>query len=236
MISLRSALGILPAVLLLAGCSTVKVSDREEYSGPSFHRPGRILVFDFVTTPSQLPSWADASAARNLPQASEDADDLAAGKKLGAQVAAELVKKINEMGLTAVRANDHPGPVENDLAILGFFTSIDKGSAVERVALGFGKGSAQVNAHVQGYRATAGGMQLLGSGVVDSGGSGKSPGLVVPALVTIATANPIGLVVGGAIKAEGEVSGRSTDEGSAERMAGEIAKELKPKFEEQGWI
>ena len=47
---------------------------------------------------------------------------------------------------------------------------------------------------------------------------------------------PIGLVVGGAVKAEGEVSGRTTDVGSAERISDEIAKVLKPKFEEEGWL
>ncbi len=62
------------------------------------------------------------------------------------------------------------------------------------------------------------------------------PGLVVPTIVTIATANPIGLVVGGAVKAEGEISGRSGAKGDAERIANEIAKVLKQRFEEQGWI
>ena len=79
-------------------------------------------------------------------------------------------------------------------------------------------------------------MQRLGGGDVGSGGAGKSPGMVVPALVTVATHNPIGLVVSGAVKAEGEVSGRTTDEGSGKRVADEISKHLKGLFERQGWI
>ena len=67
-------------------------------------------------------------------------------------------------------------------------------------------------------------------------GGRHTPGLVVPALVTVVTANPIGLVVGGAVKAEGEVSGRTTDVGSAERIADEIAKHLQIQFQKQGWI
>jgi hypothetical protein len=54
--------------------------------------------------------------------------------------------------------------------------------------------------------------------------------------VTVATANPIGLVVGGAIKASGEISGRDTIEGAAERTASQIATELKAGFAKQGWI
>jgi hypothetical protein len=82
---------------------------------------------------------------------------------------------------------------------------------------------------------TEDGMVRLGAGNVSSGG-GKGPGLVVPAIVTVATANPIGLAVGGAIKAEGELSGRTTDKGSAKRVADEIAKVLKARFQDQGWI
>lgn len=228
---------VLLAVLLLAGCaSSIKTSDREQYEGPELPRPARILVYDFAASPSDIPAWSDARNAYAQAGASMDANDLDAGRKLGADVAKELAKKINAMGMTAVRAQDQPGPQLNDIAIIGYFSSIHAGSAAERVVIGFGKGAAEVKAHVEGYHMAVQGMQRLGSGTIDSGGAGKSPGLVVPALVTVATHNPIGLVVGGAVKAEGEVSGRSTVEGSAERIADEIAKELKPKFEEQGWL
>jgi uncharacterized membrane protein len=79
-------------------------------------------------------------------------------------------------------------------------------------------------------------MERLGGGTVDSGGAGKAPGLAVSALVTVVTKNPIGLAIGTAAKAEGEISGRTTDVGSAERIADEVAKALKLKFEQQGWI
>ena len=107
---------------------------------------------------------------------------------------------------------------------------------MERVVVGFGTGTAEVKTHVDGYRMTEAGMQRLGGGDVSSGGAGKSPGMLVPALVTVATHNPVGLVVGGAVKAEGEVSGRTTDEGSAKRIADEISKHLKDLFERQSWI
>jgi hypothetical protein len=233
---MRATVGMLLVSLLSAGCSTVKVSDRDEYQGPEIPRPARILVYDFAVTPADLPAWSDARSRFPSTGATASADEIAAGRKLGAETAKELVEKIDKMGMVAVRAQGQPAPELNDLALVGYFTSIDKGSAAERVLVGFGKGSAQVNAHVEGYRMTSNGMQRLGGGTVDSGGSGKSPGLIVPALVTVATDNPVGLVVGGAVKAEGEISGRTTDEGSAERIADEVAKILKTKFQAQGWI
>jgi hypothetical protein len=62
------------------------------------------------------------------------------------------------------------------------------------------------------------------------------PGVVVPLAVTIATANPIGLIVGGAMKVGGEVTGSSTIEGSAKRTAKKISEELRGAFERQGWL
>jgi hypothetical protein len=79
-------------------------------------------------------------------------------------------------------------------------------------------------------------MHLLGSAQLESGGGGKSPGVVVPIIVTAATANPIGLIVGGAAKAQGELSGRTTIEGTAKRTADVIAEELRKAFRKQGWI
>jgi hypothetical protein len=82
---------------------------------------------------------------------------------------------------------------------------------------------------------TAHGLRRVGGGTVDSAG-GKGPGLGVPLIVTVATANPIGLVVGGAMKAEGEISGRTKVEGAARRTADAISERLKSRFEHEGWL
>ncbi len=88
---------------------------------------------------------------------------------------------------------------------------------------------------VEGYVMTDQGLRELGSREIDAGG-GKTPGVMVPLAVTIATANPIGLIVGGAMKVTGEATGSSTIEGSAKRTAKEIADELREAFERQGWL
>jgi hypothetical protein len=82
---------------------------------------------------------------------------------------------------------------------------------------------------------TQSGLRKLGSGEIDSGG-GKTPGLLLPIAVTVATANPVGILVGGAVKASGELSGRNTIEGAADRTATQIASELQTAFKKQGWI
>ena len=92
-----------------------------------------------------------------------------------------------------------------------------------------------MKAVVTGYRATPQGLRALGSGEVEAG-SGKLPGGAVPLVITVATANPLGLAVAGAAKTYGEVSGSETIEGAARRTAREIAEKIQLTAERQGWI
>jgi hypothetical protein len=101
--------------------------------------------------------------------------------------------------------------------------------------LGFGSGAAEVTSRVEGYLATKDGMRKLGSGGATSG-AGKSPGTVVPIIVTVVTKNPIGLLVTTPIKVGSEMAGKGQIEDVGERMADKIADELEIKFQEQGWI
>jgi hypothetical protein len=73
------------------------------------------------------------------------------------------------------------------------------------------------------------------AGQLESGGD-KSPGLIVPLAVLAATANPIGLIVMGTAKVEGEMTGRTKIEGAAKRTAEAIGKELRIRFKEEGLI
>ena len=101
--------------------------------------------------------------------------------------------------------------------------------------LGFGSGVAELWTAVEAYRMTPGGLRHLAGGTTDSSG-GKTPGLVMPLAVAAATANPLGLVVVGAMKVRGERTGSNTIEGAAERTADEIAARLEEGARKQGWI
>jgi hypothetical protein len=146
-----------------------------------------------------------------------------------------LVARIEEMGLSAERATDQSVPHLGDLVIVGYLSSVDEGGGFKRVVVGFGSGSAEVTSQVEGYLVTESGMRKLGSGQASSS-AGKSPGAVVPVIVTIVTANPIGLLVTLPIKVGSEMTGRSTIEGVGKKMADKIADVLEAKFKEQGWF
>jgi len=106
---------------------------------------------------------------------------------------------------------------------------------VKRMVIGFGAGTAEMDTVVEGYVMTPQGLRKLGSGTLTSSGN-KSPGLIVPAAVAIAAANPIGLIVVGGAKIYGAASGRTGLEGRAKSTADEIVAQLKIRFQERGWI
>jgi hypothetical protein len=137
--------------------------------------------------------------------------------------------------LPAVRASSGTKPRINDLVIRGYLLSIDEGDATKRVAIGFGSGASELMAAVEGFEVTAQGLRKLGSGSVDSGGS-SSPGAALGVVGTVATANPVGLIVSTGVKVQGEYSGSSKIEGRAQAAAKEIADKIRPKFQKQGWI
>jgi len=223
------------SLLLAAGCASIKITDRDEYKGAKLARPDRILVHDFAATIDDLPAWSEAAKVHAGDPARPSAEELEIGRKLGSQMAYVLVGRIREMGLNAERVVRGSQARDGDIAIVGYLTSLDEGSGVKRVMLGFGSGAAEVTSQVEGYLATKDGMRKLGSGGATSG-AGKSPGTVVPIIVTVVTKNPIGLLVTTPIKIGGEMAGKGQIEDVGEKMADKIADELEKKFQEQGWI
>jgi hypothetical protein len=158
-----------------------------------------------------------------------------AGRQLGALIAKDLVADIQAMGLSAVEAAPGSSPQVGDGVIRGYLVSVEGGSSVKRFAIGFGSGTSEMDTVVEGYLMTPQGLRRLGSGTLSSSG-GKTPGIFVPAAVAIASGNPIGLIVVGGMKIYGEASGKNKLEGRARATADAIAKELKIRFQDRGWI
>lgn len=221
------------ALLLISGCAKTTVTDRQYYEGPRLARPGRVIVYDFAASAADLPAGYNLAVA--APNAEQSSDDLSLGRKLGAEIAKDLVAEIQDMGLPAVQAAGQPPPQVNDIAIVGYFVSVDSGNIAKRFVLGFGSGAPELATVVEVYVQTTTGLRRLGSAELNSAGS-KGPGTALPLAVAVASGNPIGLIVSSAAKVEGEVSGRTTIEGSAKRTAKEIAEQLKAGAQRQGWI
>jgi hypothetical protein len=175
------------------------------------------------------------AGATGLDTTPQTAEQIATGRELGAGIAAQLLDQIRAMGMPAMQALPGTRPMVNDLVIRGYLLSVKEGNAAKRVAIDFGSGASELHTLVEGFQMTAQGPRKLGSGTVDSGGS-KSPGAALGVATFLASGNPVGLIVGSAMKVHGEASGKSKIEGRADATAKEIADVLKKRFQEQGWI
>jgi hypothetical protein len=224
----------LVAVVVVGGCASTKVSDREILVTEKAPRPDHILIYDFAATPADVPAdspLADAATAQT-PQTPEQ---IELGRRVGTEIATQLAERVRRMGLPAERASRQSAPQINDIVIRGYILSVSEGSAAKRVAIGFGAGASELSVAVEGYQMTAQGLRRLGSGTGTAGGS-KTPGGAAPAGVALATGNPIGLVVSTGIKGYDEISGSARTGGRIEQIVTEIAKQMEPRFRDQGWI
>jgi len=152
----------------LAGCASTNVTQSQDNSGERIARPNRIIVHDFAATAADIPAWSAATSQHAEPSTPQTAEAIETGRKLGAEVANRLVIEIRDMGLQAVRASGQPAPNVGDIVIIGYFESIDEGSAAKRMAIGFGSGGAELKTQVEGYLQTDQGLRKLGSREIDS--------------------------------------------------------------------
>ena len=235
MMSRNRTLPLVFALVLVAGCASTSVTQSTPMAQPGLARPNRIWVYNFIANAADMPS--DSSIRNQISPSStpQTPDQIQEGRRLGAIIAQDLVADINAMGLNAVQAGYGASPQVGDGVIRGYLVSTEGGSAVQRFVIGFGAGTSEMDTVVEGYAVTPQGWRKLGEGTLSSSGN-KTPGMVVPAAVAIASGNPIGLIVVGGLKVYGEASGRNTLEGRAQATADAIAQELKVRFQARGWI
>ena len=234
-LKLSAFVACLFVALFVTGCASTSVTNQQQLVTGQIPKPGNIWVYDFAATASDLPAESALAGQPDLDTTPQTAQQIAEGRKLGAQIATELVTQINQLGMPATVASSETKPQINDLVIRGYLLSINEGSAVKRVAIGFGSGASDLKTAVEGFQMTANGLRKVGSGDVNAGG-GKTPGAALGLITLAATDNPAGLIISSGVKVYGEESGSSKVEGRAKATAKEIADQLKIRFQEQGWI
>ena len=222
-------------LLMLAGCASTNVTDQTPMTHPGIAKPNQIWVYDFVARQSDMPADSSIGGSVSAPSTPPTPEQEQEAKQYGALIATQLVADIQAMGMPAIHAGPASVPQVGDGVIRGYLVSVEGGSAAKRFVVGFGAGSSEMDTVVEGYAVTPQGWKKMGSGTLTASGN-KGPGMVVPAAVAIATANPVGLIVVGGAKIYGEASGRNTLEGRAKSTADAIAEQLKIRFQDRGWI
>jgi len=226
------------AMFVVAGCASTNVTQQTPMSNPGLAKPNQIWIYNFIASPADMPADSSIAGSVSAPSTPPTREQIEQGRKLGALIAQDLVVDINAMGLTAVQAGPGASPQVGDGVIRGYLVSVQgggTGSMVKRFVIGFGSGTSEMDTVVEGFAVTPQGLRKLGSGTLSSSGS-KTPGMVAPAAMAIATGSPIGLIVVGGLKVYGEASGKNTLEGRAKATADAISEQLKIRFQDRGWV
>ena len=131
----------LVAIFLLTGCASTKVSDRETLYSGKLPRPGQIIIYDFVATPDGIIPDSALANQNVIPTIPPSPEQAALDRQLGMQIAQELAQEIRQWDFPVSGRLRASTAQINDIMFHGYLLTIDKGSAVERVAIGVRCGS-----------------------------------------------------------------------------------------------
>ncbi len=247
----RVAIAALLFASISIGCAKVTVKTQQSYAeDEQLPKPDRIVVYDFAATHEDVPADDPMSGFYAKPARSLTANEISIGRKLGSEMAEELVKEINRLGMPAEHLKGGALPETGDLVIRGAFVTIDPGDRLKRMLIGFGAGAGELKTFVEVYRLTAEGPRPLVTEEIKATG-GRMPGMLVSIAAAIA-AGPAGLSVGAAAAAgpgaaagqaaavSGSVNvakeiGPESLGAAAKGTAKEIAKALSQTFSRHGW-
>src|SRR5277367_1055139 len=94
----------LVALGLASGCASTKVTNNQNNVTGAIPRPAQIWVYDFAATPSDVqPQSALAGQPSDAPPLTDE--QIAEGRKLGAEIAADLVQQVNALGIPTANAS-----------------------------------------------------------------------------------------------------------------------------------
>ena len=223
------------ALLVIAGCASTKVTSRNELVTGQLPRPAHIWVHDFAATPADIPAESALAGQYSEHSTPQTDKEIATGRELGTEIAAQLVEQIRAMGMNAARAMAGTTPQINDIVIRGYLISYNAGSAGKRFMIGFGSGASDLKVAVEGFQMTDRGLRKIGGGSTNAEGA-KTPGEDLGVVGLLATHNPAGLIISGGMHLYGEESGKATIQGRVKATVKEISDVLKKRFQEQGWL
>ena len=217
----------------IVACGQTGVRDIRLVQDRNLPRPTKILIYDFAVSEQEVREY------QGIMRQQPAIKDAATRERLLAQevkdaLANELIDQLKPLGFDVQRVERGTSATGNDLIVDGQFMTVDEGSPLQRLVVGFGTGASLVQSRVQLYQAPD--ARLLMEFTTKSD-SGKMPG-AAPTLGVGAAAQ--GGVSAGMAATSATVSGVRGYNSEVARMAAssgdQVARYLSEFFAKQGWI
>ena len=202
--------------------------------------PVQIAVRDVTFYSSSVSENASPlhRAAELLRSSSAEERRIEIGRGAAAGLSAQAVKRLNKIGLPAVRVpRDSDMPLyDNTLLVTGRLNQVDEGDRFTRIALGLGAGESRLTTEVHVFRVMHGERAEVLSFATHAD-SGKMPGILPSMGVGELVLGPINLIT--AIK-DAASSGQQIYSSQIEYLAGktadQVADYLSQYSADEGWI
>ncbi|CAG4894791.1 DUF4410 domain-containing protein [Paraburkholderia saeva] len=223
--------------LLLTGAASAATNATQASAAP-LARADVIYVYAFDATPGEVKMDSGMGQKLKIAMSGESSaqkqDQTAVDTRV--QVANEIVRELQSMGLNAVRV-DGPAPAnQNALIVEGNFQTIDEGSRRRRILIGLGAGKSEVGASVQILYKPANGSPMPLQSFSADANSGHMPGVAETAGVGAAAGHvATAAATGGSLHGASEMKGDSVA-GDAKKLADSIAKQLAAASVANGWM
>ncbi len=229
----KEALVLLAMVLACVGaCTQPAVRPSLRTGEHDLPRPARIFVRNFAATEFDVVEYQGIFRQQpSNPNPTERRRAIA--RNVSEALTLELVRELQEVGLSVGRGMPEASDLDDTLIIEGEFIRIDEGSPLRRWAVGLGSGAARVQTRTRVYQGFQRRKLLEFTTDADSG---MMPGAAVTASAG-AVAPPIvsaGLLTGSAL-ATGFRNSADVSQ-LARSSAGQAARYLSEFFVRQGWI
>src|SRR5208283_139296 len=93
------------ALSMAAGCASTKETEREDLATGNLLQPNQIWVYNFAAMPAEVAAQSALAGQGTQGAAPLTAQQIADGRKLGSEIATELIQQIHAMGLPATNAS-----------------------------------------------------------------------------------------------------------------------------------
>jgi len=217
----------------LAACGQTGIRKAVLTTEKNLPRPSRILVYDFAVSEREITEYQ--GIMRQQPSIKDPAErERLIAQEVKDALAEEVADGLRKLGFTVERVSRATTVAENELLIDGQFLTVEEGSPLRRLVIGFGSGNSTVKSRAQVYRGGSSRKVLEFTTHSDSGSlPGAAPMLGAGAAVQ-------GGVTAGMVVANTAVSGVKTYKSDVVRMAAasgdHVVRYLSEFFAQQSWI